>query len=192
MNQLKIIYGKSMVCQRGRNIRILIILLFAVILGSCGDKMDNAENSIPTHSFEQVRPLDLRVDYTHHDGYHCRLAVNGDSLYFYHVERIWPGKEYIYLMKKHKLEDWQIRNLQQLRDAVAPDSVRFDCNSDWFVTGCQTIILSIDGKSRLYNYGHDLEASIPPALLTLYLYMESISPYNYVKDEWLEYVEYND
>lgn len=70
-----------------------------------------------------------------------------------------------------------------MRDAVAPDSVRFDCDPDWIMSGVPSVMLSIDGKRRLYIYGHDLEASMPPALLTLYLYIKSISPYDYLKDE---------
>lgn len=174
---------------RDRNIRAVIILLFAVMLGSCGREMTDAEKTIPADSLEPVCPLDLRVDYLQHDGDHCRLAVKGDSLYFYHLVRKWPGKEYLYLMKKKRLEDWQIRNLQQLRDAVAPDSVGFDCDPDWIIYGVGTVVLSIDGKQRLSNYDHELEVSMPPALLTLYLYMESISPYDYLKGEWLNYVE---
>lgn len=174
------------------NIRTVIILLFAVLLGACRRETADAEKTMPADSLEQVRPLALRMDYLQHDGEHCSLAVKGDSLYFYHLVRIWPNKEYLYLMKKKRLEDWQIRNLQQLRDAVAPDSARFDSNPDWVICGVSSVVLSIDDKRRLYIYGHDLEASMPPALLTLYLYIKSISPYDYLKNEWLDYVEYVD
>ena len=181
-----------MACLRDRNIRIVIILLFAVLLGACRRETADAEKTIPADRLEQVRPLALRMDYLQHDRDHCSLAVKGDSLYFYHLVRKCSGKKYFYLMKKKRLEDWQIRNLQQLRDAVALDSVCFDSDPDWIICGVSSVELRIDGKRRLYIYGHDLEASMPPALLTLYLYIKSISPYDYLKDEWLDYVEYID
>lgn len=81
----------------------MIILLFAVILVACGRETADAEKTVPADSLEQVRPLDLRMDYLQHDGEHCSLAVKGDSLYFYHLVRIWRGKEYLYLMKKKGL-----------------------------------------------------------------------------------------
>lgn len=185
------ILGKNMGYHREQNIRILLVLLLITFfIFSCNfGPADNLSETVSDGEIRE-RPLDLRIDYRGfgEEPEMCEISIVGDSLFFYDngsYECAVPDSRKR-LVKKFRLKDWQIKNLQQLRNAVKPDSMEFSTFGNNFVTDDQAISFYIDGKSRLSIYGNDLEVSIPPALLTLLLYVKSVSPYDYTDKEWLK------
>lgn len=182
---------------RELNIRFVFFLLLAsTVISSCS--IGVSDNRADTGADSEIceRSLDLRVEYTGGGDCPemCEISIAGDSLFFYDnnlfidscssYEPVINRKRR--LVNKLKLENWQVKNLRQLLDAVGPDSIcfrDFGYNPEMDV---EEVSMYIDGQRRLYNEGHNMDEPIPPALLTLYLYLYKLSPYDYQKDEWFQ------
>lgn len=176
-----------MACLRDRNIRIIVaVVILSAIIASCRGAGLDDEYPAMGYSVENAHPLDFTVDYIS-GGFEgrCQLSVQGDSLYFYDVE-MWQDKNRR-LMEKKRLKDWQVRNLYQLREAAGSDTSSFRCHASVLIIDAGERMLSIDGRLRLYDSSRDSDPPAPPVLWTLYRYLQSISPYDYEKNEWLEY-----
>lgn len=199
MKLLKIIFGKNMDCHREQNIRVVFVLLLTSLFVSCKIGTIDQNDEISVDSIEYNKPLNLHISFTGDSDCPemCDLYIMGDSLFFYDNGFFVDSCSYAQpvldrrkqLVKKLKLEDWQVKNLQQLCSAVGSDSKAFITESSIFICDVRCVNFSIDGKPRLFLYQHWLDWPVPPALLTLYLYVYNLSPYDYNKYEWLKYVK---